>query len=441
MFQNNTLLFFNIIKNSNQDFQFKEELFNLHKRSLQLESSLKMRRNIEYEYNKLKIEELKEKIEDHQFQQKFINRRNQNILDDIERNNQKSFELSSRSSQSFEDLIKNKEKYKNYLDSLQPKILSEFNRELFSQNNIFLKVKINEEEKLRKNENKNDYYDDLIKINENLVKEIKALKKRNESISLLNQEKEKLFSEKEEELKNKILVNYEEEPNLNQNNGMKKDRINEENTIIKNPRKLAGYNETIKLYELNRNHKFGKLDEIKQKEIDIINEKIKKEFLDKKNQNELNRLERDSLNDLRPQLYEPKKQFTNMGNISNTLFQNNQKISDINNNINNNNNDNIDKPTPNDQEINNDINNNIINNDINNNLNNNIYNNINNSANQNNNINNNNKVISNNKNKPGKDKEINIDSKENIDAIPEGSIPSGSNSQYADFEVGDTDNK
>ena len=88
MLQNN-LLFFNIIKNSNQDFQFKEELFNLHKRTLQLESSLKMRRNIEYEYNKLKIEELKEKIEDYQFQKKFINKRNQNILDDIESNNQK----------------------------------------------------------------------------------------------------------------------------------------------------------------------------------------------------------------------------------------------------------------------------------------------------------------------------------------------------------------
>ena len=435
MFQNNTLLFFNIIKNSNQDFQFKEELFNLHKRSLQLESSLKMRRNIEYEYNKLKIEELKEKIEDHQFQQKFINRRNQNILDDIERNNQKSFELSSRSSQSFEDLIKNKEKYKNYLDSLQPKILSEFNRELFSQNNIFLKVKINEEEKLRKNENKNDYYDDLIKINENLVKEIKALKKRNESISLLNQEKEKLFSEKEEELKNKILVNYEEEPNLNQNNGMKKDRINEENTIIKNPRKLAGYNETIKLYELNRNHKFGKLDEIKQKEIDIINEKIKKEFFDKKNQNELNEFERDPFNDLRQQLYDPKKQFTNMGIESNTLFQNhenNKKIS-INNNI--------DKPTPNDQEINNDINNNIINNDINNNLNNNININIKNSGNQNKDININNKELLNNQNESEKGKEIKINKSENIDAMAEGPIPSGNNSQYEDFEVEDIDNK
>ena len=216
---------------------------------------------------------------------------------------------------------------------------------------------------------------------------------------------------------------------------MKKDRVNEENTIIKNPRKLDGYNETIKLYELNRNHKFGKLDEIKLKEIDIINEKIKKEFFDKKNKNELNKLERDSLNDLRPQLYDPNKQFTNMGNMSNTLFQNhenNQKISDININNNNNNNDNIDKPTPDNQEINNDINNN---------LNNNIYNNINNSGNQNNNINNINKELLNNQNESEKEKEININNKENIDVIPEGPIPSGSNSQYEDFEVADTDNK
>lgn len=425
MLSNNNLLFFNIIKNASPDFKSKEELFYLHKRILQLESSLKMRRNIEYEYNKLKIDELNEKIDDNKFQKKYILKRNKNILEDIEKHNQKAFELSSRTTQTFEDLVKNKERYEKYLESLRPKIFSEFNKELFSQNNVFVKIKYNEEEKLKKNENKNDYYDELTRINENLVKEIKALKKRNESISLLNKEKEKIFKEKEEELKNKILINYENEQiesKLNENN-MKKDRINnnEEKIILRN-QKICGYHQTIKQLELNRNHKFGKLDEIKQKEIDIINAKIKQEFFDKNKKNELNNIERDSLNDIRPQLYDPNKQFTNMGNMSNTLFQNNE-ISSNNNKISNVGNNNIEKPTPDGQ--------NNINNLNNVNESEKRSDNLNNPGNQNNNINDVNQNLPDIKN--------DINNNNNVIAIDQ--IPDGENHEFDDFQVDFTEEK
>ena len=58
---NKNILFFNIIKNSGPDFKFREELIKLHSRNLQLESSINLRKEAEYEYNKLKIKELTNK--------------------------------------------------------------------------------------------------------------------------------------------------------------------------------------------------------------------------------------------------------------------------------------------------------------------------------------------------------------------------------------------
>ena len=59
MSHKNNAQFINILKNSGPEFQYRDELIQLHSRALQLESSINLRKQIEYEYNKLKLEEEK----------------------------------------------------------------------------------------------------------------------------------------------------------------------------------------------------------------------------------------------------------------------------------------------------------------------------------------------------------------------------------------------
>ena len=336
---NKDILFINIIKYSGPDFKCREELFNLHKKNLQLEASINIRKNIEYEYNKLKIEELNEKIDELKFQKSFIIKRNKKILEDIQKNNFYSMELASHSYQYLDSLNKNKKKYQNYLDSIQPRIQSEFNTQLFSQNNIFMLERNKELNELKKIENKNNYYEELMKINEKLAKEINDLKKRNHLLSLENQEKEKLFLEKNENLKNKInIINQDN----NQNNEMnRKDRVNisnkEEIIHFKNIKKdiiQKKSNDKIIQFELNKNHSFGELDKLKQAEIDILNEKIKKMYLlNKENaKDDSMSLDNDSLDDLRKQILPKKKEENYKFNMVGTLNQNfENSINDKNN--------------------------------------------------------------------------------------------------------------
>ena len=332
---NNIFLFLNLINNSGPDFKDREELINIHKKSLQLDLSLKLRKKIEYEFNKLKIEELNEKIDEMKFQKKYIDKRNENILENIQKNNLNSLELASRSNQNLLSINNRKKIYQNYLDSIKPRIQSESKTYLLTKNNIFIIERNNELNKLKQNMNKNNYYEELIRVNEQLAKEIKAMQRKNYSLSLKNQEKEKLFLEKEEKLKNNANKIYldNKDPNLLQNNennnnlkDRKKNNYMKEQIILKNENILRPGKSYIQ-YRLNMNHNFGILDELKQKEIDIINEKIRKEFYREKYERELNEsisASSNSLNDLRKQIIDPNKQIIKIpnNNMSNTLNQN-----------------------------------------------------------------------------------------------------------------------
>ena len=355
MLNNKNLIFFNIINNSGPYFKCREELLNLHKKNLQLEASINMHKNIEFEYNKLKIEQLKEKIDELKFQKNFIIRRNKNILENIQKNNFYSMELASRSYQNLDNLKKKKKNYQNYLDIIQPRIQSEFNTQLFSQNNIFMIERNKEINKMKQIENKYNYYEELMKTNEKIAKEIKDLRKRNYLLSLENQEKEKLFLEKNELLKKTINVFNQDNNEINENN--KKDRVyrNGENmqNIKINLNKKNIINDKIIQYELNKNHSFGELDKLKQTEIDIVNEKIKQIYQNYENdQNESMSLNNDSINDLKKQILPKTKEDYIKIDFSNTINQNFE-------NYNNNQNSNVKKNKENNLNIN------LINNKIN----------------------------------------------------------------------------
>ena len=193
MSQKNNAQFINILKNSGPDFQYRDELIQLHSRALQLESSINLRKQIEYEYNKLKLEEVKERIDEIQFQKKFFNKRNNDILNDIQKHRLKNLENASNSKDIFLNIQKQKKRYGDYIASLIPKIQTEFNVQLHKESNKLAIDKIKELKELKKIQDKNNYYDEITKVNEKLANEIENLKRKNLEALEKNKEKEKLY--------------------------------------------------------------------------------------------------------------------------------------------------------------------------------------------------------------------------------------------------------
>ena len=180
MSKQNTPLLVSILKNSGPDFKHRDELIQLHSKALKLESSINLRKQIEYEYNNLKLEEVKERIDEIQFQRKFFIKRNNDILNDIQKRNLKNLEISSTKQDLYQNIKKQKEKYGDYISSLIPKIQIELNVQLHRDSNKLVIQKMEEMKKLQMNKNKIDYYDKIEEENEKLVKEIEIIKKKNE---------------------------------------------------------------------------------------------------------------------------------------------------------------------------------------------------------------------------------------------------------------------
>jgi len=320
MSKQNNALFINILKNSGPDFKFREELIQLHSRSLQLESSINLRKEIEFQYNNLKLEEVKERIDEIKFQNKLFLKRNNDILNDLQKHKLKNIENASDKKEIYLNIEKQKKKYGDYIDSLIPKIQTEFNVELHKDSNQLAINMINELKRLEKNKNIKNYYDEMTKANEKLANEIEFLKKKNYEAAEKNKEKEKAYLESQKSLQNQIdNFKFEEKKENFDINEYYRPNPNDDNKNI-NPSK--------QLSELN-------------------NLKLKKDSLSSQT----------SLQDLKKQIINPQKEIG-----KGTLYQNFDKN---NNNINLNNiNNNEGDITPN-ENINNNNNIIIINNPLN----------------------------------------------------------------------------
>ena len=307
MSKQNTPLLVSILKNSGPDFKHRDELIQLHSKAIKLESSINLRKQIEYEYNNLKLEEVKERIDEIQFQRKFFIKRNNDILNDIQKRNLKNLEISSTKQDLYQNIQKQKEKYGDYISSLIPKIQIELNVQLHRDSNKLVIQKMEEMKKLQMNKNKIDYYDKIEEENEKLVKEIEIIKKKNEESLIKSKIKKEQIEEKQKKLKSDFNIDEYYKPN----------QIN---------------------IDLNNMKEYSELNKMK----------LKKDSIDS---------DHPSLQDLSKQIINPKK--SNL-NFSGTLHQNFEKPKpyiDINNNIVNNNMDKIkDNITPG-EAINNNINN------------------------------------------------------------------------------------
>ena len=233
MSKRNNALLINIIKNSGPDFKFREELIQLHSRCLQLESSINLRKQIEHEYNNLKLEEVKERIDEIKFQKKFFLKRNNDIINDLQKRNIKNIEASSATLDIFQNLQKQKKKYGEYISALIPKIQTEFNVELHKDSNKLARQKIDEIKIYQKMKCKNEYYDEMIKTNEKLVNEINYLKKKNDEYEIKNKQKENKFLESKKKLQNQMdNFKIEEEKNdFDINEYLGENKINNKNNI------------------------------------------------------------------------------------------------------------------------------------------------------------------------------------------------------------------
>ena len=233
MSKNNNALLINIIKNSGPDFKFREELIQLHSRCLQLESSINLRKQIEHEYNNLKLEEVKERIDEIKFQKKFFIKRNNDIINDLQKRNIKNIEAASNTLDIFQNLQKQKKKYGEYISSLIPKIQTEFNVELNKNSNKLARQKIDELKIYQKMKCKNEYYDEMIKTNEKLVNEINYLKKKNDEYEIKSKQKENKFLERKKKLQNQ-MDNFkieEEKIEFDINEYLGENKINNKNNI------------------------------------------------------------------------------------------------------------------------------------------------------------------------------------------------------------------
>ena len=233
MSKRNNALLINIIKNSGPDFKFREELIQLHSRCLQLESSINLRKQIEHEYNNLKLEEVKERIDEIKFQKKFFIKRNNDIINDLQKRNIKNIEAASNTLDIFQNLQKQKKKYCEYISSLIPKIQTEFNVELHKDSNKLARQKIDELKIYQKMKCKNEYYDEMIKTNEKLVNEINYLKKKNDEYEIKSKQKENKFLESKKKLQNQMdNFKIEEEKNESDiNEYLGENKINNKNGI------------------------------------------------------------------------------------------------------------------------------------------------------------------------------------------------------------------
>ena len=233
MSKRNNALLINIIKNSGPDFKFREELILLHSRCLQLESSINLRKQIEHEYNNLKLEEVKERIDEIKFQKKFFIKRNNDIINDLQKRNIKNIEAASNTLDIFQNLQKQKKKYGEYISALIPKIQTEFNVELHKNSNKLARQKIDELKIYQKMKCKNEYYDEMIKTNEKLVNEINYLKKKNDEYEIKSKQKENKFLESKKKLQNQMdNFKIEEEKNESDiNEYLGENKINNKNGI------------------------------------------------------------------------------------------------------------------------------------------------------------------------------------------------------------------
>ena len=267
------------------EFQNKSELLSLHKESSILQSQLKFRKDLDIQYAKLKLKSLQDENSELNFQKKFANKRNDNLLASIQDDQFKQFSISSNSEDSKKKILEFRQKFSDYYQYQTVQIRKEFNYQLIAKQNELLAAKAVYENQVRQNEKilkmENDYYERICEMNMKITEKIKMLQLKNEQIA---QERAKRAKEYQE-MQRKLNENMYNAPSLEiisskveQNEPVKEIEIKDSVNPLTKSKKYRTIIE--KEYKLNMNHKPGKLDAIRQQQLDDLI-KIRKSSLGK----------------------------------------------------------------------------------------------------------------------------------------------------------------
>jgi len=188
----------NIMRNSS-NFRHQKEFLYYHRKSASLESAIKVRKLMEYNSTKAKYDLLKEKLEKYDMQKKKFAEKEKIILENIEKNKLNSLNVGPNKT-ILEKIKENKNEYQEYLNCKSQEIKNEFG--LYLEQYLMVKEKKKEEELLKMNEQKKKSYEKMIKSNQNILDEIKALKLKNEEINIQNENMKKQYEEQLKLIKN-----------------------------------------------------------------------------------------------------------------------------------------------------------------------------------------------------------------------------------------------
>ena len=266
-------------------FKNKAELIALHRESSILTSQIKFRKDIDMQYSKLKLKEVNNDINELQFQSKFANKRNDALLASIQNDQFKGFSIASNSNDSRMKLLEFKSKYEDYYKYQVVQIKKEFNYQLIAKQNELLAAKAVYENQVKQNENimkmENDYYERINQMNIKIIEKVKELQEKNEKIAKEREKKALMYQEMQRKLNEKIYnTQLEYHPDVEIKEEKKEEEPQKEEKDLKQSttslNKSKKYKTVIeKTYVLNMNHKRGKLDDIRQSQLNSIIQKKK----------------------------------------------------------------------------------------------------------------------------------------------------------------------
>ena len=134
------------------EFQNKSEVLSLHKESSILQSQLKFRKDLDMQYAKLKLKSLQDENSELNFQKKFANKRNDNLLASIQEDQFKQFSISSNSEDSKKKILEFRQKFSDYYQYQTVQIRKEFNYQLIAKQNEFRNLVAKRVKQMSKNQ-------------------------------------------------------------------------------------------------------------------------------------------------------------------------------------------------------------------------------------------------------------------------------------------------
>ena len=265
----------------NSTFSKHNDFLNYHKQQKVLNEQINFRKKVEKNFCQLMLNDINKDLEELNFQKKFAEKRNDTILSDIQKQNFKSYDISTKTNDSKNKLKEGKNKFQDYLNQQYAIIKNDFILQFYNKQNDLIVQHAIMKNQLRENEKQlkleDEYLNNINALNEELLNKIKELKNQND---IINQERDKKNMEilllqkryNEDMIKalNEPIKPLEKEPVLRA-----KKKIIPNDTMFKTTKNFNKFKEYYLV--LNMNHKRGILDDIRQKKIDLINKKIKEE--------------------------------------------------------------------------------------------------------------------------------------------------------------------